>query len=363
MTHYNPATPDDLVFGWADTDPDWTQAACRNTPIDYFWNRSASGRPRQDGTSRMDSEHNPAATLICAKCPIRLECLKWALDNILYHQTGTANNGRVLGTGIWGGATTQQRYKIHTNNYWPHSLEHWIATGCDCTNCQQALHDYTRPYPNARHNYETTQTALQLYRQGIPYKEIQQLTGIKNIENYIDRANNNRIPIKKRRPHVKRHNRQGLITMYVHNHLTCEQIAKKLGCSQVTVNRMLHEHGIPLRGDFGSKRLADTTIQQIITLRKQGYSYNRIADELNISKKACINYCKKAGINKNDYPLQPNPKRKKSGNPGLPRQTREQIVTLRQAGLTHTQIANQLIVSVSAVARYCKKANVSEASL
>lgn len=65
--------------------PEWHQeAACADpqTPPDLFFPESGS-RPSR-------------AKSICADCPVRADCLRWALDNYEPH-------------GIWGGYTPQER--------------------------------------------------------------------------------------------------------------------------------------------------------------------------------------------------------------------------------------------------------------
>lgn len=62
-----------------------TQAACANTPTTLFY-------PER-------GEHHSAAIAVCNTCPVKNECLQWALDN---NET----------FGVWGGTTASERRRI-----------------------------------------------------------------------------------------------------------------------------------------------------------------------------------------------------------------------------------------------------------
>jgi WhiB family redox-sensing transcriptional regulator len=62
------------------------QAACAKTNPDLFFPPRGVGRR---------SKHAQAAKEICAGCPVRRDCLQWALDNDE--------------VGIWGGLTQRER--------------------------------------------------------------------------------------------------------------------------------------------------------------------------------------------------------------------------------------------------------------
>lgn len=64
--------------------PDWSRAACRGLPTGLFY-------PRQG-----DSAAGHAAKAVCAVCPIRVECLDYAI-------------GAGERYGIWGGMTEHGR--------------------------------------------------------------------------------------------------------------------------------------------------------------------------------------------------------------------------------------------------------------
>jgi len=74
-------------FRWQD------RAACKGIKDVFF---SVEGRP--------DKRHMEAK-LICIDCPVRAECLKFALDN-------------QFGSGVWGGATPQERLRILNKKSW-----------------------------------------------------------------------------------------------------------------------------------------------------------------------------------------------------------------------------------------------------
>lgn len=68
--------------------PDWTErAACRGLDPELFYPVGSSG----PAVEQVD-----AAKAVCAGCPVRTECLDWAL------RTGEAH-------GVWGGTTPEER--------------------------------------------------------------------------------------------------------------------------------------------------------------------------------------------------------------------------------------------------------------
>jgi WhiB family redox-sensing transcriptional regulator len=72
-------------------------AACRTKdPAIFFPDGHSGGRPRSDGTQiKMTIHYGPALT-ICEDCPVKLHCLKFALETNERH-------------GVWGGMTPNQR--------------------------------------------------------------------------------------------------------------------------------------------------------------------------------------------------------------------------------------------------------------
>lgn len=67
---------------------DWTERAeCRGWPTNIFF------------PERNDAGGVPLARRICATCPVRTECLRWALDNDEQF-------------GIWGGTSQRERRRI-----------------------------------------------------------------------------------------------------------------------------------------------------------------------------------------------------------------------------------------------------------
>lgn len=72
-------------------DDDWRlRAACRNEDPELFFPVSDVG----PGARQTDQ-----AKAVCARCPVRAECLEYALDNGLDH-------------GIFGGTTETERRKL-----------------------------------------------------------------------------------------------------------------------------------------------------------------------------------------------------------------------------------------------------------
>jgi WhiB family redox-sensing transcriptional regulator len=79
--HYQPHAPADPVFGA--TVPEWTtQALCAQVDPEIFF-------PEQGGSTE-------AAKRVCVGCPVRSECLAWALVNREPF-------------GIWGGMSERER--------------------------------------------------------------------------------------------------------------------------------------------------------------------------------------------------------------------------------------------------------------
>lgn len=68
--------------------PEWTErAACRDTDPELFFPIGSVG---------LALEQVDAAKAVCARCPVRTECLDWAL------RVGEAY-------GVWGGTTPEER--------------------------------------------------------------------------------------------------------------------------------------------------------------------------------------------------------------------------------------------------------------
>jgi WhiB family redox-sensing transcriptional regulator len=82
---------------WTDTDPTWPErparqarAACFSTSPNLFF-------------SDTQGESSREALAVCAACPVRSECLAYALDN-----------NEILG--VWGGTTPKQRRRMQRRN-------------------------------------------------------------------------------------------------------------------------------------------------------------------------------------------------------------------------------------------------------
>lgn len=69
--------------------PDWVEhAECRGAPTEEFF-------PER-------GEDTQTAKVICAACPVSVECLAWALDHGEKH-------------GIWGGTSERERRSLRRN--------------------------------------------------------------------------------------------------------------------------------------------------------------------------------------------------------------------------------------------------------
>jgi WhiB family redox-sensing transcriptional regulator len=79
----------------ADTDLDWqARAACLNTDMDLMFPES----PGVDGKKEYVRQV-AAAKRVCGYCPVRRECLLYALANAEMY-------------GVWGGKTRRERLRI-----------------------------------------------------------------------------------------------------------------------------------------------------------------------------------------------------------------------------------------------------------
>lgn len=65
-----------------------------------------------------ETKPDPVAKRLCGQCPVREECLAYALD----HQA----------VGIWGGTSTKERRRMSRGltptDRSPATVEHWLAT-------------------------------------------------------------------------------------------------------------------------------------------------------------------------------------------------------------------------------------------
>ena len=76
---------------------DWSLAECRGSDIDSFYPpeyQSLTVKERNYWRERVAE-----AKATCVECPLRADCLKWALDN-----------EEVFG--VWGGLTARERRRI-----------------------------------------------------------------------------------------------------------------------------------------------------------------------------------------------------------------------------------------------------------
>lgn len=75
-------------LGWQD------RAACAGTPIEWWF-----------PSSRSDINVMKAAIAVCGHCPVKADCLDYALSDL-----PTRDHG------IWAGTTPEQRYKLGTGH-------------------------------------------------------------------------------------------------------------------------------------------------------------------------------------------------------------------------------------------------------
>jgi WhiB family transcriptional regulator, redox-sensing transcriptional regulator len=72
----------------------WSEAACQNADPDLFFPVSSTGRGGEEARAK----------LICGRCPVRADCLSYAM-----------NAGRPL-QGIWGGTSEADRVRLRRNH-------------------------------------------------------------------------------------------------------------------------------------------------------------------------------------------------------------------------------------------------------
>jgi WhiB family transcriptional regulator, redox-sensing transcriptional regulator len=76
------------------------EVTVEETPIEYAWMmhaRCRGARPTEFFPS--DGMGVEAAQRVCAVCPVRIECLEYALEHRIEH-------------GVWGGASERERRRI-----------------------------------------------------------------------------------------------------------------------------------------------------------------------------------------------------------------------------------------------------------
>lgn len=98
MSDYTPTNNlIDLPFLKEWGDGAWRQkAACANSDTEKFFPRKGKEAQTQLVIS--------AARLVCASCPVRKECLEFAVRNSIFY-------------GIWGGLTKEERKKVKDGDY------------------------------------------------------------------------------------------------------------------------------------------------------------------------------------------------------------------------------------------------------
>jgi WhiB family transcriptional regulator, redox-sensing transcriptional regulator len=117
------------ALGWEHEPTPWARhAACAGSHPDlWFPDRGQNIGP---------------AKAVCAVCPVRLECLDYALRwDIRF--------------GVWGGLSEQERRRIsptRRSRRLPaaHGTTTRYARGCRCEGCRQANHDYQRHWRPGR---------------------------------------------------------------------------------------------------------------------------------------------------------------------------------------------------------------------
>ncbi len=113
-------------FNWQD------RAACKGVPVnihDRYFFPGTSGRPAPEGA------YDYARETWCNRCPVKQECLDFALDN----------NEK---WGIWGGLSPEERRVLGGDTIRHGTLSgytmHYTHGGIPCDLCKQARRDFDR---------------------------------------------------------------------------------------------------------------------------------------------------------------------------------------------------------------------------
>lgn len=102
--------------------PDWhTEAACRGLNPDLFYG---------EFNRRLTAD----AKAVCATCPVRQECLDWAVTTVETH-------------GIWGGMSPKERSGLRRRQPAVHGTRSRYMSGtnpCRCDACRAANNEYKK---------------------------------------------------------------------------------------------------------------------------------------------------------------------------------------------------------------------------
>jgi WhiB family redox-sensing transcriptional regulator len=95
---------------------DWRhRARCRDVEPETFF---------PVGTTGPAAAQTQAAKAICALCPVKDECLEWAL--------GAGSSSEY---GVWGGLTEEERRGLRRQQGPRHGSSHAYNDGCRCPRC------------------------------------------------------------------------------------------------------------------------------------------------------------------------------------------------------------------------------------
>lgn len=104
--------------------------------------------------------------------------------------------------------------------------------------------------------------------------------------------------------------------------------------------------------DRAQQELSEETINTILTLRKSGLSYNKIAEQTNVSYGTARNWCIRLGVEVDPNLEKPRNDRK------LDMDVVSKILELQKNGLSQREIAKELGIGKTTVARHCKENGV-----
>lgn len=99
--------------------------------------------------------------------------------------------------------------------------------------------------------------------------------------------------------------------------------------------------------DRAKQELSETTIAEILRLRKEGWSYTKIASQVGVSYNTARNWCLRSGVVIENPTEIVNPRKLKSD-------IVDKILLLQKRGLSQREIAKELGIGKTTVARHCR---------
>ena len=99
------------------------------------------------------------------------------------------------------------------------------------------------------------------------------------------------------------------------------------------------------------QEVSSKTLKEILRLRKEGLSYSKIAEKVGVSYNTARNWCIRAEVTIENPIIAPNPRK-------LSSDIVDKILSLQKDGLSQREIAKELGIGKTTVARHCKEHGV-----